>query len=36
MKNYITEHQSPYLDLRAEVTDILFEGKPIVKSTEEC
>ena len=27
MKNYITEHQSPYLDLRAEVTDILFEGK---------
>ena len=27
MKKYITEHQSPYLDLRAEVTDILFEGK---------
>ena len=27
MKKYITEHQSPYLDLRAEVTDILFDGK---------
>ena len=27
MKQYITEHQSPYLDLSAEVTEILFKGK---------
>lgn len=27
MKQYITEHQSPYLDLCAEVSEILYEGK---------
>ncbi|MCI1822136.1 MAG: polyamine aminopropyltransferase [Megasphaera sp.] len=27
MKQYVTEHQSPYLDLSAEVSDILYKGK---------
>ena len=27
MKKFVTEHQSPYLDLSAEVSEILYEGK---------
>ncbi|ERT56442.1 MULTISPECIES: polyamine aminopropyltransferase [Megasphaera] len=27
MKEFVTEHQSPYLDLSAEVTEILYRGK---------
>ena len=27
MKKYVTEHQSEYLDLSAEVSEILYEGK---------
>lgn len=27
MKEFITEHQSPHLDLNAEVTKVLYKGK---------
>ncbi|MGE1062689.1 polyamine aminopropyltransferase [Megasphaera paucivorans] len=27
MKQYVTEHQSPYLDLSAEVSEVLYKGK---------
>ena len=27
MKEFVTEHQSPYLDLTAEVSNVLYKGK---------